>query len=80
MRIMKATMAAMLAVTMTGSPVLAQAAPASMASLSLVDRAGSVTDDASELRGGFIIPLIALIAIILGIVAASGGNDSPTSP
>jgi hypothetical protein len=36
----------------------------------------------SELRGGFIIPLIALIAIILGIIAATRGNDDnlPTSP
>ncbi|HEX8643937.1 MAG TPA: hypothetical protein VF702_08495 [Allosphingosinicella sp.] len=40
--------------------------------------------DGSELRGGFIIPLIALIAIILGICAASDicGNDDdpPHSP
>ena len=36
----------------------------------------------SELRGGFIIPLIALIAIILGILAAldKGNNDLPHSP
>jgi len=37
----------------------------------------------SELRGGFIIPLIALIAIILGIIAATRGNndgDLPHSP
>jgi hypothetical protein len=35
----------------------------------------------SELRGGFIIPLIALIAIILGILAAlDHGNDLPHSP
>ena len=41
--------------------------------------------DGSQLRGGFIIPLIALIAIILGICAASdicGGDDDdlPNSP
>lgn len=35
----------------------------------------------SELRGGFIIPLIALIAIILGILAAlDHGDDLPHSP
>jgi hypothetical protein len=36
----------------------------------------------SELRGGFIIPLIALVAIILGIIAATRGNDDnlPHSP
>jgi hypothetical protein len=41
--------------------------------------------EGEQLRGGFIIPLIALIAIILGICAATdvcGGddNDPPTSP
>jgi hypothetical protein len=36
----------------------------------------------SELRGGFIIPLIALVAIILGIIAATRGSndDLPHSP
>jgi hypothetical protein len=36
----------------------------------------------SELRGGFIIPLIALIAIILGILAATHNDDDtlPHSP
>ena len=35
----------------------------------------------SELRGGFIIPLIALIAVILGILAAThNGHKAPTSP
>jgi hypothetical protein len=35
----------------------------------------------NELRGGFIIPLIALVAIILGILAAThNGHKAPTSP
>ena len=35
----------------------------------------------TELRGGFIIPLIALIAIILGILAAThNGGKTRTSP
>ncbi|MEO7827468.1 MAG: hypothetical protein ABIR60_10040 [Allosphingosinicella sp.] len=45
----------------------------------------SETVQGEQLRGGFIIPLIALIAIILGICAATnvcGGddNDLPHSP
>ena len=45
----------------------------------------SETVEGSELRGGWIIPLIALIAIILGLCAATdicGGDDEdpPTSP
>ena len=46
-----------------------------------VERSGAEMEDANELRGGFIIPLIAIVAIILGILAATGGdNDGPTSP
>jgi hypothetical protein len=42
-------------------------------------RTASPVDESEDLRGGFIIPLIALIAIILGILAATSGgdNDSP---
>jgi hypothetical protein len=35
------------------------------------------TVEGSELRGGFIIPLIAIIAIILGILAAMHNDDDP---
>jgi len=75
MSLRKASLAAALAVSMVGAPVMAQtqAAP--------VERSGAEMEDANELRGGFIIPLIAIIAIILGILAATGGdNDGPTSP
>ena len=74
----KATVAALLAASMSSAPVLAQtAAPASAPA----GRAGESTEAASELRGGFIIPAIAIIAIILGILAAVGGNnEGPTSP
>ena len=41
----------------------------------------SETVEGSELRGGFIIPLIAIIAIILGILAATHDDgDPPHSP
>ena len=72
----KASLAAMLAASMVSTPVLAQYEPSAA-----VERSGAVTSDANELRGGFIIPLIAIIAVILGILAAtSGGDDAPTSP
>ena len=76
----KATVAALLAASMSSAPVLAQtAAPAS--SLSVASRAGESTESASELRGGFIIPLLAVVAVILGILAAvGGGDDGPNSP
>lgn len=58
------------------APVAAQAA-----SQPLPSRQGSQLTEAENLRGGFIIPLIAVVAIILGILAATGGgDDEPTSP
>jgi hypothetical protein len=80
MSLKKASLAAILAVSMAGTPVLAQtASPA--ASLSVAARTGADMDEANNVRGGFIIPLIAIVAIILGILAATGGGgDPPTSP
>ena len=75
MSLRKASLAAALAVSMVSTTVVAQtqAAP--------VQRSGAAMDDANELRGGFIIPLIALIAIILGILAATNDDgDPPHSP
>jgi len=72
----KATVAAILAVSMASTPVLAQSA----ASLSVASRAGASTTDENELRGGFILPAIAIVAIILGVLALTGDNEGPTSP
>src|ERR1044072_2641276 len=60
----KASVAAMLAVSMTGAPVLAQSAP-SAAPLSVAARSGAATDDANPVRGGFIIPDFEVGASIL---------------
>ena len=73
----KASVAAALAVSMASTPVLAQSA----APLSVAARSGATTQNTNELRGGFIIPLVALVAIILGILAATQGHgDRPHSP
>jgi Na+/phosphate symporter len=78
MSLKKASVAAALAVSMASTPVLAQtsAAPLSVAAQSST----SVSGQTSDLRGGFIIPLVAIVAIILGILAATGGSDRPHSP
>lgn len=74
----KATVVALLAASMSSAPVLAQTTASASAP---TVAAGESTESASELRGGFIIPLIAIVAVILGIVAAVGGNDEgPRSP
>jgi hypothetical protein len=76
----KASVAAALAVSMASTPILAQTA-SSAAPLSVAARSGATTSDANEMRGGFIIPVIAVVAIILGILAATnGGGDRPHSP
>ena len=75
----KASLAAMLAASMASTPVLAQTAPSASA-LSVAERSGAATEDASELRGGFIIPLLAILAVIAGLIIAFGGDDEPESP
>lgn len=79
MSLKKASVAAALAVSMVSTPVLAQSVQ-SAAPLSVASRIGATTEDSSELRGGFIIPLVAVVAIILGILAATGGGGGPSSP
>lgn len=77
----KASVAAALAVSMASTPVLAQSAQISAAPLSIAASSGlEASGESSELRGGFIIPMVAIIAIILGVLAATGGSDRPHSP
>ena len=81
MSLKKASVAAVLAVSMASTPVLAQSAPPSAAPLSVAARSGAdISGEASDMRGGFIIPLIAVVAVILGVLAAVGGSDRPSSP
>ena len=63
----------------------AQATSATVASVTQEVTPSTESVDGEQLRGGFIIPLIALIAVILGLCVATdicGGDDDdlPTSP
>lgn len=68
---LKSVTTAAAAVSLIVSPTMAaaQTAPVEVAP------ASESIDGNSELRGGFIIPLIAIIAIILGILAATNDDD-----
>jgi hypothetical protein len=60
-----------------GSSALAQsAAPLSLAN---VERAGADTEEASFIRGGFIIPTLIVLAIIGGVYLITKDGD-PESP
>ena len=85
----KGLIAATVSVALMTTPTLA-AAQATTSAVASASNAREVapaaeTVEGEQLRGGWIIPLIALIAIILGICAATeicGGDDDdlPTSP
>jgi len=77
----KASLVAMLAVSMTGTQVLAQTATAASSAPTQAARSGADMEDENELRGGAFIALLAIIAIIIGILCAMGGDDdNPVSP
>lgn len=73
-------MAAAAALSLTASPVLAQSASA-LSLGSVGARAGASLDEESDAAGGFIIPALAIIAVILAVVViADSGDDAPSSP
>ena len=78
MRFGKLSMAAVAAASLVSSPVLAQAAqPVSEV------RTGAAVADESEMEGGsgIILAILAAAAVIAGIIiAADGGDNTPTSP
>ena len=83
----KGLIAATASVALMTAPTMAAAQASASAAASTAREVAPATEtvDGEQLRGGFIIPLIALIAIILGICAATdicGGDDDdqPTSP
>ena len=70
---MKHALAALVATSLVGAPVVAQAATAA--------RIGAPVEDAEDMKGGWFVPALAIIAIILGIIVLiDGGDDLPSSP
>ncbi len=77
MRFGKVSLAAATALSVASAPVLAQASNPTAAAPA---RAGAEMDDANELRGGIIIPLLALIAVVLGILVVLDDDEDAESP
>ena len=73
---MKQTLAALAATSLVATPVAAQAATAQ------VTRIASPVADSENLQGGWFLPALAILAILLGILAitSGGGDDLPHSP
>lgn len=65
----KALASVAVATSLLVAPVAAQATPAELRT--------STEVEGENVRGGFIIPLIAIVAIILGVLALTGGGDDP---
>ena len=81
----KGIIAATASVALMAAPTMAAAQTSAAAARSAEVTPASETVDGEQLRGGFIIPLIALIAIILGLCVGTdicGGDDDdlPHSP
>ena len=83
----KGLIAATASVALIAAPTMAVAQTTTATAASATYEVAPSTEmvDGEQLRGGFIIPLIALIAVILGLCVATnlcGGDDEdpPTSP
>lgn len=76
----KGIIAATASVALMTTPTLAAAQTSAVAAQEIAPANERV--EGNELRGGFIIPLIAIVAIILGILAATNDDDDdlPHSP
>jgi hypothetical protein len=80
--VFKGFIAAAASVALMATSAVASAAGTAATARAATTEVAPATENVqgSELRGGFIIPLIALIAIILGILAATHNGKTRTSP
>jgi hypothetical protein len=76
---LKQSMAALAALSLAAAPAIAQTAP--VAPVAGIERVGAETDG-EQLRGGFILPLVGIVAIVIAIILLTRDNDDdlPTSP
>lgn len=73
MKLGKLLASATVAASLVSAPVMAQAATADLRS--------SADVEGERLSGGFLVPALAILAVILGvIVLVDDGDDAPVSP
>jgi glycerol uptake facilitator-like aquaporin len=78
--VFKGFIAAATSVALMATPAVASAAETTARAATTEVAPAGENVQGNELRGGFIIPLIALVAIILGILAATSNKKTRTSP
>lgn len=74
------TILALAACSLATAPVMANSASKLSLSDAASARAASESDEANEVAGGFLIPAIAIVAIITGVIIAADEDDTPDSP
>jgi len=77
MRFSKPLIAAALAISMSGTPVLAQSAAAP---LSVAARSGATTQDTNDIYRSHLLPALVLIAVLAAAILLTNNSDRPSSP
>ena len=80
--VFKGFIAAAASVALMATPAVASAAETAATARAATTEVAPASEnvEGSELRGGFIIPLIAIVAVILGILADTSNKKTRTSP
>lgn len=73
------TLMAVAACSLATAPALANSASKLSLSSAQPARAATVAGESNEAAGGFIIPLLAVAAIVLGVLVAVDSDDEPDS-
>lgn len=71
-------LAALAAASMAAAPVVAAPKPAAAPATEVAPQ--SETVEGEQIRGGFLLPLAIIIAIILGVILLTKNDEEPASP
>jgi hypothetical protein len=81
MRFSKISLAALAAATLVSAPVVAQAKSTAKQAVAKVERKAAARKSESKMGGSILLAILALAAVVGGIVIATGSDDNtPTSP